>query len=194
MSITATRKSGDASGRAQAVCGYGWEGKSRVMNGSPEAGYDESGERPLRAYTGLTIAFSALAAGGYAALRAAGKEPPPGTLGRVVRIGVATHKLSRIIGRDKVTAPYRAPFTTFQGSEDAPPAEVREKVRGEGVRRAFGELITCPYCMTPWLATGFWFAGAAAPRETDVAIDVLDAVALSDFLQLAYLALDKRAT
>jgi hypothetical protein len=164
------------------------------MDAPPDQSHDERGDRPLRAYTGLTAAFSALAAGGYAALRAAGKEPPPGTLSRVVRIGVATHKLSRIIGRDKVTAPYRAPFTTPQGSEGAPPAEVREKVRGEGMRRAFGELITCPYCMTPWLATGFWFAHSAAPRETDLAIDVLDSVALSDFLQLAYLALDKRAT
>ena len=156
--------------------------------------YDESGERPLRAYTGLTATFSALAAGGYAALRASGKEPPKGTLGQVVRIGVATHKLSRIIGRDKVTAPYRAPFATFEGSDDAPPAEVKETVRGEGMRKAFGELITCPYCMTPWLATAFWLARGAAPREADLAIDVLDTVALSDFLQLAYLALDKRAT
>lgn len=171
---------------------------SRVRGGDPVARefsrYDESGERPLRAYTGLTAAFSALAAGGYAALRAGGKEAPKGTLGQVVRIGVATHKLSRIIGRDKVTAPYRAPFTSPQGSADAPPAEVKEKVEGRGMRRAFGELITCPYCMTPWIATAFWLARGAAPKETDLAIDVLDSVALSDFLQLAYLALDKRAT
>jgi len=67
-------------------------------------------------------------------------------------------------------------------------------VRGEGMRRAFGELITCPYCMTPWLATGFWLARGAAPEETGFAIGVLESVAISDFLQLAWLAAEDRAT
>lgn len=148
-------------------------------------------DRPLRAYTGLTAAFSAFAVGGYAALRARGKRPPAPTVVEAVRIGVATHKLSRMIGRDKVTAPYRAPFVTPDGDdEEAPPAEVKESVKGTGMRRAFGELITCPYCMAPWLATGFWLARGAAPREAALAIGLLESVTVSDFLQLAYLRME----
>src|SRR3954454_22044278 len=34
--------------------------------------------------------------------------------GDLLMAGVATHKLSRIVSKDRVTAPLRAPFTEFQ--------------------------------------------------------------------------------
>ncbi len=37
---------------------------------------------------------------------------------------VATHKLSRLLARDPVTSPLRAPFTSYQGT--AGPAELDE--------------------------------------------------------------------
>ena len=54
-------------------------------------------------------------------------------------LGVATHKLSRLIATDTATSPLRAPFTRYEGGAGV--NEVSETPRGEGPRRAFGELI-----------------------------------------------------
>ena len=43
---------------------------------------------------------------------------------------------------------------------------VKERVVGRGLRRAVGELITCPYCVGTWIAAGFTYALLAWPRET----------------------------
>ncbi len=45
--------------------------------------------------------------------------------GDILLLGVATHKLSRLLAKDWVTSFYRAPFTEYQGSATAP-AEVRD--------------------------------------------------------------------
>ena len=62
------------------------------------------------------------------------------TLSNVLLFGVATHKLSRLISKDWVTSPLRAPFTTYEGPASG--SEVNESPRGHGMRLAFGELIT----------------------------------------------------
>ena len=98
--------------------------------------------------------------------------------------GVATHKLSRLVTKDKVTGVLRAPFTRYEGS--AGPAEIEESPRGLGLRYAIGELLVCPYCFDQWLAGAFTCGLLAAPRPTRVMAAMLNMVALSDFLQIAY--------
>jgi hypothetical protein len=147
--------------------------------------YDPRRERPLVGYTALTALFGAVAAGGYAALAAAGKAPRRPSAARTVRLGIATHKLARMIAKDKVTSPYRAPFSRFEGEADAP-AELSETPRGSGLRYAVGELLGCPYCLAPWLATGLLYAEEAAPGPTGTLTSVLEAVTVADFLQVLY--------
>jgi hypothetical protein len=65
-------------------------------------------------------------------------------------------------------------------------AELAEKVRGEDVKHAVGELIRCPFCLALWVATSFMFGLIFAPRATRLAAATMAAVAGSDFLQLAY--------
>jgi len=60
----------------------------------------------------------------------------------IVLLGFATHKISRVVAKDKVTSFLRAPFTRFQ--EDSGQGEVSEQPRGEGLRLAIGELLVCP--------------------------------------------------
>ena len=76
----------------------------------------------------------------------------------------------------------RAPFTEFQ--EGAGRGEVDEAPRGGSMRRAVGELLTCPYCLAVWIASGFAGGLVVAPRATRVAIAALDMVALADVLQM----------
>jgi hypothetical protein len=109
----------------------------------------------------------------------------------VVLVGVATHKLARRMSKDSVTSPLRAPFTRYEGV--AGPAELQEGVRGSGIRKAIGELITCPFCLSQWVSTGFVFGLLAAPRATRWAASVFASLALADFLQFAYAWAEQQA-
>src|SRR5205807_1092615 len=73
-------------------------------------------------------------------------------------------KLSRRLAKDPVTSPIRAPFTRATGVSG--PAELAEEVQGGGLRRAVGELLTCPFCLDQWVATAFVCGLTVAPRAT----------------------------
>ena len=154
-------------------------------------GYAEPQERPpFRTYAALAAVFNAGFAGALLAAKRSGRLPDSVPTHDVVLIGVASHKLSRLVAKDKVTAFLRAPFTQYQGRGG--PAEVEERARGEGVRRAVGELLICPYCLGLWSAGAFHAGLMLAPRVTRVAASTLTALTLSDFLQIAYKAAEDR--
>jgi hypothetical protein len=100
-------------------------------------------------------------------------------------LAVATHKLSRIVARDRITGVLRAPFVSYIRSAGA--GEVEEEPRGCGIQRGIGNLISCPYCMAPWCATALGFGLVFAPRVTRLFGAIFASVAVSDFLSRAYL-------
>ena len=51
---------------------------------------------------------------------------------------------------------------------------------------AIGELVTCPFCLAAWVATGLTGGLVLAPRLTRLVATALTATAASDFLQMAY--------
>src|SRR5688572_6009726 len=79
-------------------------------------GYTDE-HRPLRAYLGLMGIFNLLFAV-FLLLVKRGNRPLPERVGLadIVTLGVATHKASRLLAKDAVTSPLRAPFTTYEGS------------------------------------------------------------------------------
>ncbi len=126
---------------------------------------------------------------GTAALTALGRArhvrlPERVSVADTVLLSVATHKASRLFAKDSVTSPLRAPFTTY--SEPAGEAELNESVRGHGMRHAVGELVTCPFCLSVWVATALTAGLVFAPRTTRLVNTMLTAVAASDLLQLGY--------
>lgn len=158
----------------------------------PDAYHPPGEQRPLAAYAALTGAFGAAVAGATLANRRSGRELPERIpLGDLLLIGVATHKLSRLVTRDKVTSFLRAPFTRFQ--EPAGHGEVEEQPRGDGLRLAVGELVVCPYCVAQWIAAGLVAGYVAAPRQTRIVSAVYAAETISDFLQAGYRAAVDRA-
>lgn len=107
-------------------------------------GYSKPGvERPLRAYAILAAIYNTIFGVFLLLVRHRGlsrdiaRQATPGNL---LLLGVATHKLSRLIAKDWVTSPIRAPFTTYEGQASGP--EVNESPRGHGMRLALGELLT----------------------------------------------------
>jgi hypothetical protein len=146
---------------------------------------------PLLAYSAFMAIFNGLFAGALLIARREGRELPQRPApGDVVLVGVAAHKLSRLIGKDKVTSPLRAPFTELEGRGG--PGEFEERSRGTGARKAVGELLICPYCLGLWVVAAFSIGLLFAPRLTRFVASVFAALTLSDFLQVAYKAAEEK--
>jgi hypothetical protein len=115
---------------------------------------------PLGSYALLLCGFT----GTFGLLLGRTRRARPPSAPEVVLLGLATHKLTRLIARDSVTAVVRAPFTRFVS--DAPASEVDERSRGHGMQKAVGQLLGCQYCLGPWVASALTFAHALWPKPT----------------------------
>lgn len=131
--------------------------------------------RPLPEYATLVTVFSA-ALGGFLVL-GRNRLPERIGLGDLARVGVASYKVGRLVAKDEVTSWVRAPVTRDE--------EAQEPER-EGMARALGELVTCPYCIGLWVSAGLTAALAVRPRETRLVTTVFAAQAVADFLNAAF--------
>src|SRR6266576_412411 len=104
------------------------EGKSLVEE--LVAGYKGGPEMPLAGYATLVGVYNTAFAAMLLAAKNSGRDLPDKVrVADLVLMGIATHKLTRLITKDWVTAPLRAPFTEFKKSEGG--GEIAEKSRGE---------------------------------------------------------------
>lgn len=149
------------------------------MADSPHEHYRIKGYVTTMSVFGSGVAAAALVG------RARGKDLPASYRLTDLALGaLATHKVARLIAKDGVTTPLRAPFAEYEGQAGS--AEVNESPRPEPARHVVGELLTCPFCLAPWLATGYVAALALAPRAARAWAAVFSIVAGSDFLQHIY--------
>lgn len=158
--------------------------------GGPFSGYSDE-DHPLGSYAALAAAFNGGLAGLLLAARRGDRLPERVSAGDLLLLGTATHKLSRLLTKDKVTSFLRAPFTEYQSSSGH--GEVEEKPRGKGLQLAIGELLVCPYCLAQWVSGGFLAGAILAPRATRVVASLFATLTVADFLQLAYKATEERA-
>jgi hypothetical protein len=156
----------------------------------------EYGTGPIGRWVATNPAMTVFAglvgiAGAVAALRGThGRRVSPYKL---LLMTAGTHKLARLVSKDAITSPLRMPFTRYR--ESGGPAEVMEDVRQQGqLRHAVGELVSCPFCLAVWIATGFSVGFLFAPRFTRIVTSALMAIAGSDYLQLIYAYLQQAAT
>ncbi|MFC0503059.1 DUF1360 domain-containing protein [Micromonospora costi] len=143
--------------------------------------------RPLGGYLAAMGTYAGVTAALAGAARLTGRPVPERPApSDVVLLSIATHKLSRLLSKDAVTSPLRAPFTRYDRPIGS--GEVMEEVRdsGSSTRHAIGELLSCPFCLAVWVATGLTGGLVLAPRLTRLVATALTAVAASDFLQMGY--------
>jgi len=154
--------------------------------------YSDGHERPLGGYVKVIATYGASVAG-LSALVAATRRPVPERpdLRDIGLVALATAKASRLASRDPVTSPIRAPFTRFESKGG--PGEVNEEVRGHGLQHSIGELLTCPFCISQWIATGFGFGLLFAPKVTRQVAATFAALELADFLQFGRAIAEHRA-
>jgi hypothetical protein len=160
--------------------------------GSVKQRYAPLDPRPLGGY--LT-AMATYGGGAGALLLAASRRSGFHRIsaGDLALITVATHRLSRTLAKDAVTSPLRAPVTRYR--ETGLPSEVNEEVAPRAKRsdhaHVFAELITCPFCLGQWVATGLVAGQVLAPRLTRLLTTTFTAVAGADALQFVYSALQR---
>jgi hypothetical protein len=115
-------------------------------------------------YAALAALF---AAGVLTAARAAGRRPAePASAADLLALALASAAIGKSVAEDRVTVFLRRPFA-------GGPAAVQP--RGEGARRAVGELVTCAHCVSLWAACAHAGAYVARPRETRVVTRVFAA-------------------
>jgi hypothetical protein len=147
--------------------------------------YQGKARRPLEGYAALLGGYTTMVAAVTSIGRALGVRPPRRwDVGDLALMCVATHKASRLLSKDAVTSPLRAPFTRFE--QAAGQGEVNESVRGQGARHVAGEMLSCPFSLGVWVATGMTAAMVFAPRATRLAATTLTVATVSDLLQIGY--------
>jgi hypothetical protein len=100
-----------------------------------------------------------------------GRLAEPTSATDLLSLGLASAKIGSTVAEDRVTVFLRRPFADG-------PAAVQPS--GNGLRRAVGELVTCPHCVSLWAAGALAAAQLARPRETRLVTRVFAAYALAD--------------
>ncbi len=95
-------------------------------------------------------------------------------------LGLSSYRLGRLIAYDKVTEPYRRPFT--KTVPDSSGAGDTVEPRGKGWRRAVGELISCPICAGTWVSAGLVYGLGLFPRPTRVLMTIMSGIGLGELL------------
>lgn len=148
---------------------------------------------PLEGFSALLITYATTLVGVGLVARMKGRRLPERFKTHDLAIGsAAVYKISRTLTKDSVTSPIRAPFTEFDGP--AGNSELKEHVRGSGLRKAVGELITCPFCAGQWVSTFMAIGLALWPKQTRFIASVFAMKAGSDFLQFGQAAMKKLAS
>jgi hypothetical protein len=129
--------------------------------------------------------FTASLAGSAVTHRVRGTELPLRySAGDLLLGGLATHKFTRLLAKDAVTTPLRAPFTDYE--EPAGSGELNESPKDGHLSHTVGELITCPFCLAPWVSSAYVMGLGLAPRLARAWAAIFSVVAASDYLQHAY--------
>jgi uncharacterized protein DUF1360 len=134
---------------------------------------------PVRSsdYAALSAGWAAALATVLLAARDKGDEPVRSS--EILPLGVATFALAKLVSKEKVDQWVREPFV-----EETPGGERVPK--GEGLRYAVGELLTCTRCVGTWSALALVALRVTRPREARVVTAVLGASAVNDWAQSGF--------
>jgi hypothetical protein len=140
-----------------------------------------------RHYAAVTAGYGLLV--GAVALVSAGRkeDPAPSDPAELLLYGAATAGLARVLAKEKVGAWVRAPFVDE-------PAEGDRTPKGEGLRYAVGELLTCTRCLGSWSALTLIGLRAVAPAPARIAATLLALTTANNVLQAAMTGVQARAS
>ena len=148
----------------------------------------ETDDRPVEAidYAALNAAYGSLLLTLVLAARQRRHEVEPIAGRELLPLGLATFALAKLVVHEKVESWVRQPFV-------ARTAEGERHPRGQGLRYAVGELLTCTRCVGGWSALALVGLRVSSPPASRVVTGVLCASAINDFAQAGFQWLCNRA-
>ena len=164
-----------------------------AVDGARTAGRDadapptETDDRPVEPvdYAALNGIYLALLACVVATTRNRGARNDPVEGSELIPIAGATFALSKLIAREKAASWVREPFVEVRDGDRRP--------RGERMRHALGELVTCTRCLGASSALGIVGLMLASPAAGRTVTSVLATSAANDFGQAAFRWLCRKA-
>lgn len=95
-------------------------------------------------------------------------------------LGLATYRMARLASFDKVLEPIRLQFAEVKPDQFG--ADTTVEPRGEGARRALGELICCPICTGTWIAAALTYGLHYLPGPTRLLVTIMSAIGMGELL------------
>jgi hypothetical protein len=101
----------------------------------------------------------------------------------LILLGLAAARMTDVISTDEIMRWLREPFVRMQETEIAG-REVQERTgRGQGIRKAIGELLSCPWCVGVWVAAGLTYLYYLAPNIIWLLVLLLAVAEIGSILQ-----------
>ena len=147
----------------------------------------EDNGRPVEPvdYAKLNAAYAVLFAGVLVAARRRQGSDDQIPVRELVPLGAATFALSKVVAREKIGSWVREPFVEQVDGDRRP--------RGDRLRAAVGELLTCTRCVGAWSALGVVGLRVIDPRSGRIVANVLAASAANDWMQAGFKMLTSEA-
>ena len=128
-------------------------------------------------YALISLTYASLLAGTAASAR----NKPLLSNADILPMSAATFALAKLLVHEKVETWVRAPFVEESADGKRP--------KGEGLRYAVGELLSCTRCIGAWSALGLVALRVHSPRTGRFVATVLAVSAGNDFMQSAFSSL-----
>jgi hypothetical protein len=126
-------------------------------------------------YAAINAVWISLAAALVAGTRGRASKDPI-TNAELIPLAAATFAVSKAVARERIGSWVREPFVE----------EGDQRPKGNRIRRAVGELVTCTRCVGTWSALGVVGLRIANPQAGRTVSTVLAASAANDWLQAGF--------
>jgi hypothetical protein len=99
---------------------------------------------------------------------------------------LATFRMSRMVAYDKVMQTYRSPVVEVVPHDSGAGETTQAKPGTTGIKRALGELISCPICNGTWISAGLVYGLCLAPNYTRTLINVMSVMGAVEIMNAAF--------
>ncbi len=99
---------------------------------------------------------------------------------------LATFRMSRLLAYDKVMQTYRSPVVEVVPHDSGAGDTTQARPEATGIKRALGEMISCPICNGTWIAAGLVYGLCLVPNYTRTLMTVMSAVGAAEMLHAAF--------
>lgn len=106
-----------------------------------------------------------------------------------ILMALATFRMSRLVAYDKIMETYRSPVVETVPHDSGAGDTTQARAGTTGIKRALGEMISCPICNGTWIAAGLVYGLSLAPRYTRTLMTIMSVAGATEIAQAAFEAM-----